>query len=512
MGWGWCLSDETDTHAVELDVLYADGIEQVIPCLTNRARDDVARAFQDNPLASTAGFIFLSRLASTGGVQSASLVISFADGTRERCLLTGFPERFSPDSITTQSVFTRFRKIWHLARAGKISYLIERLKGAIKRTSQRLRSTATSGQLPKANVELMFDHQLGGGANKFRDEKIAQILRTGNEVVLITFELPRLLYRLEIHRSLGKHHETLEHLDAVQLRLAQTHYSTIHINDFVSYPDPHALLQLIKLIQKRDQSQIALYLHDYYFVCPSYTLINAEGRYCGIPDKETCRNCLKTNKEVFPSFEKTREIAPWRDAWDELLRAATSIVAFSESTVNIFLRAFPQNTWHEKISIQPHLVDKSRYPKVRAPHARPLKIAIIGNISFAKGAKIVHDLVVLVAKEKLPIRIVVIGTLERLTISPVLTVTGAFENSSLPRLLEQHGIGVCLLPSICPETFSYVTEEIMTMEMPLVCFDLGAPADRVKRYRLGEVAKKTSAQGALDAVMLLTGKLATAAQ
>ena len=74
-------------------------------------------------------------------------------------------------------------------------------------------------------------------------------------------------------------------------------------------------------------------------------------------------------------------------------------------------------------------------------------------------------------------------------------------------LLQQYGVGVCWLPSICPETFSYVTEEIITMEMPMVCFDLGAPASRVRRYRLGEVARETSAQGALDAIMSLAHKV-----
>jgi hypothetical protein len=38
------------------------------------------------------------------------------------------------------------------------------------------------------------------------------------------------------------------------------------------------------------------------------------------------------------------------------------------------------------------------------------------------------------------------------------------------------------IPSICPETFSYTTQEAINMEINVACFDLGAPAERLKNY------------------------------
>lgn len=46
-----------------------------------------------------------------------------------------------------------------------------------------------------------------------------------------------------------------------------------------------------------------------------------------------------------------------------------------------------------------------------------------------------------------------------------------------------------LVPSICPETFSYTTDEIMQMGYPLIVFNLGAPAERVKNYEFGKVVE-----------------------
>lgn len=511
MGWGWYLSDEAGNQAVELVIKFSDGITQTIPCLIARARDDVVQAYPANPNASTAGFIFLSKLASRSSILSASLLVSLDDGTNQNHPLQGFPEQFAPDSIAPHAVMTRIQKAWRLAKAGKLPYLLARLKDAFKQSSGTLISRVAKGQLPRENVDLLIDHQLGGGANKYREDKIAQILHTGKTVVLVTFDLPRLLYRLQINYSRGRLQESCEDLSTLRERLSRMRFSTIHVNNFVSYPDPLAMLQLVKHLMHSNQSQLTLYLHDFHSVCPSYTLINADGKYCGIPNVEICRICLKTNEAIFPSFVGIREIVPWREAWRELLQAATKIVAFSASTVDIFQRAFPANDWRNKVILQPHVIDVARYPRVKPNIHQPLKIAVIGNINFVKGAGIVHDLLALIAQNQLAVCIVVIGTLERYSASPALIVTGPFENSTLPKLLQQHGIGVCWLPSICPETFSYVTEEVITMEMPLVCFGLGAPADRVKRYRWGEVARETSAQGALDAILSLANRVAVEA-
>jgi glycosyltransferase involved in cell wall biosynthesis len=511
MGWGWYLCDEAGNEAVSLEIDFADGVNQTIPCLINRARDDVVQAYPANPNASTAGFIFLSKLYSASNIANASLLVSLWNGEVERHPLPGFPDKFSPDSIAPQTVFSRTKTAWREAKAGRFAYLLERLHATLQQFVSRATNRTASAQLPTGTVDLLFDHNLGGGANKYREEKIAQLRQFGKTVAVITFDLPRLLYRLEIHSERSKQHEAFENPRTLRERLSQMRFATIHVNNFVSYPDPIDMLQLVKHLQQQSQSQLTIYLHDFLPACPSFTLINADGRYCGIPDANTCAVCLKNNKTIFPSFVTLKEITPWRVEWAELLERATKIIAFSDSTVEIFQKAFPEKNWQGKIVIEPHAINVANYPKIKPQIRQPLKIAIIGNINFPKGANVVHEMLALIVSKQLPVSIVVIGTLDRYSASPALTITGPFENSALPTLLEQHGIGVCWLPSICPETFSYVTEEIITMEMPLVCFDLGAPASRVKHYRFGEVARETSAQGALDAIMSLACRVETTA-
>jgi glycosyltransferase involved in cell wall biosynthesis len=57
-----------------------------------------------------------------------------------------------------------------------------------------------------------------------------------------------------------------------------------------------------------------------------------------------------------------------------------------------------------------------------------------------------------------------------------------------------------MIPSIWPETFSYTTSEAILLGYPVVCFDLGAPACRVRTYDCGMVVEDISAEGMIDAL------------
>lgn len=57
-----------------------------------------------------------------------------------------------------------------------------------------------------------------------------------------------------------------------------------------------------------------------------------------------------------------------------------------------------------------------------------------------------------------------------------------------------------MIPSIWPETFSYTTSEAILLGYPVVCFDLGAPAERIRAFDCGMVVEDVSAEGMLGAL------------
>jgi len=68
-----------------------------------------------------------------------------------------------------------------------------------------------------------------------------------------------------------------------------------------------------------------------------------------------------------------------------------------------------------------------------------------------------------------------------------MNVLGKYERHELPHLIEKNEINVILFPSIFPETFSYVTSEVMIMKMPIAYFDIGAVPEKLKSYEKGSL-------------------------
>src|SRR5260370_25427748 len=65
---------------------------------------------------------------------------------------------------------------------------------------------------------------------------------------------------------------------------------------------------------------------------------------------------------------------------------------------------------------------------------------------------------------------------------PNFTVPGYYRGDTLPSLLARFGIGLVVLPSIWPETYSLVLSEAWIAGAAVAAFDLGAPAERIRRH------------------------------
>jgi glycosyltransferase involved in cell wall biosynthesis len=135
----------------------------------------------------------------------------------------------------------------------------------------------------------------------------------------------------------------------------------------------------------------------------------------------------------------------------------------------------------------PHRLEHVRLRKPALRDSGSPVVGIIGHIAQHKGAQVIHDLAQHIEASGAQVRIVIIGTIDVVLPAGVASVTGPYHAEDLPALIERHGVNVGFFPSIWPETFSYVTEEMIVMELPLLVFDLGAPGDRVATYSRGQV-------------------------
>jgi len=62
---------------------------------------------------------------------------------------------------------------------------------------------------------------------------------------------------------------------------------------------------------------------------------------------------------------------------------------------------------------------------------------------------------------------------------PGLRVRGYYRAGSLPALLRRHRVDLALLLSVVPESYGLALDECAAAGVPVVAFDLGAPAERI---------------------------------
>jgi len=347
-----------------------------------------------------------------------------------------------------------------------------------------LRSRAVEAVCLRNGPLIVLDHALGGGANAYRKQLVQHAEADGLPVVVVTPQPGR--GDLCANYTLAGAHafRRASRLTDLVSPEALLHGATLVCNELVSWPEPLATLASVCDLAARKDVRLRLLVHDYYAICPSYTLLDDTTRFCGVPDDlEVCRRCLSCN----PHAAVQADIHAWRRTWGALLASASEVVCFSESSRAILTRAHP--AFAERMVVRPHQPVTTIERPLHIEAARPLTVGVIGSLNVAKGARVVMDLCAHLGRAATEARVVVIGDVDpaELRQSPNLKVHGRYVARDLPTLVEKYGVNACLLPSICPETFSYVTQEIMAMQLPLVCFNLGAPADRVSHYAYGVV-------------------------
>ena len=330
---------------------------------------------------------------------------------------------------------------------------------------------------------LIVDHAMGGGANRYRNARVAEATAQGAAVGLLTYRVQERLFVLEL--ALGGRHlavasPDLPTLEPLLLRFVP---GLTLLNNIVSYPDAIGMLKLTHRVAGDGALEVPL--HDYFAICPSLNLLDDQSRYCGVPELSRCRTCLAQVALPLPGQQATRDIDGWRAAWATVLRRANSIVGFSRSSRELLARAYP---WLDSActELRPHRVDYLPSRSVALDFAADLHIGVVGEISVAKGAAIVAAIDRHLRDTGSAIRLSVIGTLDKHQRCDV-PETGRYRVADLPRLIGELRVNVCLIPSIWPETFCYVAEELLGLGMPVAVFDLGAPAERVRTSPRGVV-------------------------
>lgn len=503
-GWGKLQGSGEPPSKAWLEVRRGEGGGGKIPAIFGKHHRSTDGRY------TNIDFVLYGALEEMSGSQDAFfLVLEWPDNRRIH-LAAPIPRHTSPKrgmariiALPWKHYFTRGMQLVRQGQSGLLLGKLDRMILAFFSSGWDPVRLLQWVEVEGTPLALVIDHDLGGGANLYRHSLMDHLAAEGFAPILLSAHHGILAYQLVAKRGGRTRTAHVEDLNALFATLSGANFGRVVFNNILSFPAPIALVDaLTNWLRQKGIEQFLFLMHDHYCICPSWLLLNDAGKYCGIPDTAICASCLPANPSPFLDFAHGIDIVSWRAVWGTLLQEADEIRCFSETTRNLLLSAHAEVN-RERVSVVPHTLDHVRLRKVALKDPGWPVIGVIGQIGYHKGGEVVRDLAnyIWIARKKA--RIVVIGTIECDLPKESVTITGPYRPEQLPELLEAHGVNVGFFPSIWPETFSYVTEEMVVMELPVLAFNLGAPGERVAQYAYGRVIPPGSPESNLAAIEAL---------
>jgi GT2 family glycosyltransferase/glycosyltransferase involved in cell wall biosynthesis len=216
-------------------------------------------------------------------------------------------------------------------------------------------------------------------------------------------------------------------------------------------------------------------LHDYFTICPQVTLTDEHGRYCGEPDEGACNRCMARR----PAPGNVADISVWRAKYAWVLTEAERVIAPS---VDVEVRI-------RKYYMPARLIaaEHESGPSCAIPGPRPLRegepfrVAVLGGMPIHKGFELLRDCSARAEDSGLPFQFVLVGSIDPALRNNRIAfkITGPYEASDLPSLVQDVAPHLVWFPGLCPETFSYTLSACLELGLPLAAHQIGAFPERV---------------------------------
>lgn len=262
----------------------------------------------------------------------------------------------------------------------------------------------------------------------------------------------------------------------------------------------HALGHAPAILQLAERLGVPLdaYVHDYAWFCARIALVGPKGRYCGEPDVAGCVACVARGGSHLDEPVTVPALVARSAA---LLAGARRVVTPSPDAAIRLRRHFPPL----RPSVRPWEDDALLPPLDPAPEGDVRRVLVPGAIGVEKG----YDVLLALARDartrRLPLSFVVAGYTtddEALMAAGPMFVTGAYAEHDAVALFRAQRAQLALIPSVWPETWCFALSRAWEAGLPAAVFDLGAPAERVRRTGRGWVLPLGLAAPALNDALL----------
>lgn len=319
---------------------------------------------------------------------------------------------------------------------------------------------------------LLITHRLGGGTEKHVQE-LAKLLEPEIEVLIMRptdFGSVSIEWARSGEEFAAYFHWPNDYAEMINF-LRGLSIERIHFHHLVEYEK-----QVLKLPENLEIGY-DFTAHDYYVLCPLYNLIGAEGKYCGEPDAAGCAACLSRHESL-----AGLDINDWRGRWADLINGADRVIVPSNDVAARLRRYFPEASY--VCLPHPEAADESEN-LTPLPVVREVKVLVLGDLSVAKGTRLLEACAADARQRGLPLCFRLLGWARddiRQEPDIPLFFLGPYDDRQLPLLIERERADVIFFPALWPETYSYTLSAAMRSGLPIAAPRLGAFTERLADY------------------------------
>ncbi len=290
------------------------------------------------------------------------------------------------------------------------------------------------------------------------------------QVYLYTENVGRILYNIKT--ELGMYGQLTFHeqsyYEALDKLFNSFRFDIVHVHHFL-----FQTFDVVNIAKKYNTYAIAT-LHDLYMLCPSINMIH-KGKFCHQINPEECTKCFAKKHKISENV-----LNNWQKNAYETLQKVDKIIVPSENTKQLFLKTYPKLN----IDVIEHGVEVLLPEKSKKSEKTTFDIAFVGAMEKHKGSEVLKKIIA----QNPDFNIHLFGktfdkALENNT--EKYTYHGPYQRGELPQLLIDHQIDLVCMFTIWPETYSYTLSETYMAEIPVLAYDIGAVADRLKQDKLG---------------------------
>lgn len=245
---------------------------------------------------------------------------------------------------------------------------------------------------------------------------------------------------------------------------------------------------------------VVLSIHDFYFLCPFYTLLDENNQYCGGICKNNNKNCY-VPWNILDDINSKEIILEWRNHVCKMFSYIDCFIVPSEFTKKLFL-SFYDKIKENKFKVIEH---GRNFPKITKTYFdlpktdNPIKIlCLANNLDVMKGSEVIKN----IKKEDTNnnIEFHFLGNCSK-DLSNYGITHGRYQRNDFYKIIYEIKPSFIGIFSIWPESFCHILTEAWSCHIPVFGTNIGVVKERILKNNGGWIIDINDAKKSYDLIM-----------